>query len=219
MTIARGRPKFWLYKFCKVEDCNKHSESKEGFCFMHLRRLRRNGTTNRVHIKQGTECIIKECRKKPHSRQMCDAHYSNWLRYKDPLHKRTMKKETRKKISKTTKGRPVNREALLKSFKTLHSKPTMPERKLLYLIEQNKLPFKFCGLGDVIIADKFPDFININGKKQLIEVYGDYWHRNDNPQDRIDLFKQYGFDTLIIWEHELKDEDTVLIKVKEFLLH
>jgi G:T-mismatch repair DNA endonuclease (very short patch repair protein) len=36
-----------------------------------------------------------------------------------------------------------------------------------------------------------PDFI-CDEEKKVIEVYGDYWHRNDNPQDRINKFKKMG---------------------------
>jgi len=61
-----------------------------------------------------------------------------------------------------------------------------------------------------------PDFININGQKKIIELYGDYWHRNDDPQDRIDLFAKYGYQTLIIWEHELKNEVELKDKLQEF---
>ena len=67
--------------------------------------------------------------------------------------------------------------------------------------------YKYVGDGEFILAGKCPDFINVNGKKKIIELYGDYWHRNDDPQDRIKLFRQYGYDTLIIWEKELKNRN------------
>ena len=57
---------------------------------------------------------------------------------------------------------------------------------------------------------------DINGQKKCIELYGNYWHKNDNPQDRIDLFKQFGYDTLIIWEHELKDIEKVKNRIMKF---
>jgi G:T-mismatch repair DNA endonuclease (very short patch repair protein) len=37
-----------------------------------------------------------------------------------------------------------------------------------------------------------------------------------NPQDRIDAFKPFGFDTLVIWERELKDIENVKNKIQEF---
>ncbi len=65
------------------------------------------------------------------------------------------------------------------------------------------LGFDYVGDGQLIVAGKCPDFWD--GGTRLIELYGDYWHRNDNPQDRIDLFKAEGYDCLVIWERELEE--------------
>ncbi len=51
---------------------------------------------------------------------------------------------------------------------------------------------------------KNPDFIN-EKDHVVIEVYGDYWHRNDNPQDIIDEYKKVGWDCYVVWEHEIND--------------
>ena len=79
------------------------------------------------------------------------------------------------------------------SIKTWSIRPTNPE-KIIQRILAKYFPkeWKYVGNGKVWFGKKNPDFININGQKKLIEVYGDYWHRNDNPQDRIDHFKKYG---------------------------
>ena len=76
--------------------------------------------------------------------------------------------------------------------------------------------WKYVGNGKVWFGGKNPDFININGQKKLIEVYGNYWHKGENPQGRIDHFKQYGFDTLVLWEKEILDTNYIL-KVATFL--
>lgn len=76
--------------------------------------------------------------------------------------------------------------------------------------------YKFVGHGEFILAGKCPDFVNINGQKKIIELYGDWWHRNNNPQDRIDLFAKYGYDTLVVWEHELNDIEALKIRLIEF---
>ncbi|KKN15899.1 hypothetical protein LCGC14_0981220 [marine sediment metagenome] len=94
--------------------------------------------------------------------------------------------------------------------------PNKPETFLIDLIEKNKLPFKYVGDGSFIIERKNPDFVNINGKKQVIEFFGEYWHQGEEPQDRIDLFAKYGFSTLVIWERELKEPEKVLTRLKEF---
>ena len=76
--------------------------------------------------------------------------------------------------------------------------------------------WKYIGNGKIIINGKRPDFINTNGKRAIIEFFGDYWHRNDNPQDRIDIFQEVGYSTLVIWEHELKFPNKILEKIGEW---
>ena len=63
--------------------------------------------------------------------------------------------------------------------------------------------WKFVGNGKVIIERKNPDFININGKKQIIELFGKHWHEESEVQPRTDLFAKYGYKTLILWDTEL----------------
>jgi hypothetical protein len=99
-----------------------------------------------------------------------------------------------------------------------HSHPNKPETSLLDLLNKTyPNEWKFVGDGSFVIGGKNPDYTNINGRKMFIELFGDYWHKGQNPQDRIDLFKQYGYDTLVIWERELKDEAKVLVRLSEFV--
>lgn len=108
-------------------------------------------------------------------------------------------------------------EYIRKQMRARGVKPNKSEAKLDNLLEK-LLPneYKFVGDGQFILAGRCPDFVNINGQKKIIELYGDYWHRNDNPQDRIDLFAGYGYQTLIIWEKELKKETLLKVKIIEF---
>lgn len=103
--------------------------------------------------------------------------------------------------------------------KSLNLRPNKQEKKLGSIL-QNLLPneYKYVGDFSFILGGKCPDFMNINGKKKLIELYGSYWHRDDNPQDRINFFKQFGFDTLIVWEGELRDKNSLNVKLKKFHL-
>lgn len=65
--------------------------------------------------------------------------------------------------------------------------------------------WKFVGDGQLIIAGKCPDFVNVNGQKKIIELFGDYWHKGQNPKARIAVFKPFGYKTLVVWEHELRN--------------
>ena len=96
-----------------------------------------------------------------------------------------------------------------------YRRPTGAEQKMINLLgDVCPNEYKYSGNGIVKIGTLYPDFININGKKKVIEVFGNHWHRGENPQDKISQYKEYGFDCLVIWESELKDDDlTQRIKI------
>lgn len=114
------------------------------------------------------------------------------------------------------------RENTLKaSFEGRKIFPNKPEKLLTKLL--NKLlpnRYKFVGDGKYFIAGFVPDFININSQKKIIELYGDYWHnlpkRKEADKRRTIIYKKYGYKTLIIWEHELKNLDRVKNKILKF---
>lgn len=116
-------------------------------------------------------------------------------------------------------GKHHTEEELRKMLKAVCAVPNKPEQ-YLYWILQVIFPdeYKFVGDGSVIIGGHSPDFININGQKKLIEHFGDYWHRGDDEGNRIFQFRLFGFDTLIIWEHELNDNEIemTIAKIIEF---
>lgn len=105
------------------------------------------------------------------------------------------------------------------------ARPTKPEIVVIDIL--NKLypnEWKYVGDGEIIIEGKNPDIININGKKAIIEIFGNYWHslevRKECPLihelSRIDLYAKYGYKTLVVWQHELKDEGSAVKKIKDF---
>lgn len=105
-------------------------------------------------------------------------------------------------------------EKMLSSFSIRPTKLEIQFKEFLARILPDE--YRYVGDGQLILGRKIPDFLNINGKKKLIELYGNYWHRNDDPQERIDYFKKYGFDTLITYEHELKDQQTLAERIISF---
>ena len=80
---------------------------------------------------------------------------------------------------------------------------------------ENEWAYNGCLEQGIVLDQMVPDFVNINGKKKIIELYGDYWHQDDDPVDRISLFKGYGYDTLVVWEREL-DDVCLKSKILEF---
>lgn len=132
-----------------------------------------------------------------------------------------LSEETKANMSRSLVFRWQNPEFKARAVKAMmlasFRRPNKPETYLGELLEsQYPGGWKYVGDGQLILAGKNPDFMNINGKKQVIEIYGDYWHRGEDPQERIDLFSQYGYDTLIVWEKELKDEAGLIQRIREF---
>jgi len=140
--------------------------------------------------------------------------------------------ETLRKIGDGNRGKVMSEEAKMKcsvSAKVLwkdpeHAKkclvfnsPNKAETKLLGVLD-TMYPgeWKFVGDGQVIIAGKCPDFINVNGAKKIIELYGERWHTDDDPQDRINLFAPYGYDTLVVWGKELDSIKKLKCRIESF---
>ena len=96
-------------------------------------------------------------------------------------------------------------------------KPNNPEKQLISLFKTHGLPFKFVGDGQAVLGGKIPDFINYNGDKQIIELFGDYWHKPEEEARRREAFAKFGYETLIIWEHDLKNEGVLLSKIENWL--
>jgi len=171
--------------------------------------------------KTGKEIVCQKCGIKFYrsgwSLRRSRNKYCSWNCYRQDLIEMTKSLWLKKLNRKTSLSLWKDSEYVRKQMKARHLKPNKPEIKLDTFLKQ-LLPreYKFVGDGQFIIAGKCPDFINVNGQKKIIELYGDYWHRNDNPQERIDLFAKYGYQTLIIWEKELKDNKELKSKILNF---
>jgi len=121
-------------------------------------------------------------------------------------------------IHRTLWKNPFYREKIVKAvLKKVCVKPNKQEVLLGHILEDTiPMEYKYVGNGSLILGGRCPDFMNINGKKKLIELYGDYWHQGEKTQERIEYFRQFGFETLVIWEHELKDREHLIEKVVTF---
>ena len=90
--------------------------------------------------------------------------------------------------------------------------PTIPEQKIIDIVSKHFPDFKYNGNGElaVVLGGMIPDFINTNGRKQVIEVFGDYYHgkicknwKNSELGKRM-AYNSLGFRCLVLWEHEIK---------------
>lgn len=144
-------------------------------------------------------------------------HY--WTRGKNSAMKRP---EVRAKFSGENHIFKRNPDALRNCMRAQHAKPNSKEFQLNSIL-QSIWPkeWQFVGDGKVVIEGFCPDFINVNGKKLIIELFGDYWHNRigakEKDQRRIKAYKSKGFDTMVIWENELSQSSNVIKKITNFI--
>ena len=107
--------------------------------------------------------------------------------------------------------------------------PNKPEKQLTKLL-QKLFPnqWEYVGNGSFWLTSNGkhinPDFINTGGQKKIIEMFGDYWHskkftgtsNEQHEQERIDLLANKGYQTLVIWEHELSSTEQLVQKIEAF---
>jgi hypothetical protein len=114
---------------------------------------------------------------------------------------------------------------LKKVFASNEIKPNKAEFYTDSLIQTARpTDFIYSGNGEIFIGGKCPDWFNVNGKKQVIELFGNYFHsklvtgrtKKQEEKQRINHFAKYGYQTLIIWESELKNPDKLTQKIQNF---
>ena len=167
---------------------------------------------------------------------------------KHPGYGKKASQETRNKLSAKRKGRKLSvahslaiskgtkeawdkltpkekAERMLPSLRSMNKQPNNIETKLDSLLQENfPKEWKYVGNGEVVIGELIPDFININGKKQVIELFGNYWHNPETTTDwrrtelgRIMHYNCYGFKCFVIWENDLiQDSGKIVSAVEKF---
>jgi very-short-patch-repair endonuclease len=106
-------------------------------------------------------------------------------------------------ISKRRKQAKTNNN--WKYAKNYRKSPNKIEKEFMVFLNKNwPNQYKFTGNKYNFVLNKKPDFTHVSEKK-IIEIFGDYWHKGDNPQDYIDYYKAFGYNCLIFWEHEINN--------------
>lgn len=140
-------------------------------------------------------------------------------------------KETLDKLSRASKSRwanPEYRERVVRSvIAASNHRPTSAEIMLKAILDEvcpNE--YKYVGnSNEAVIGGCSPDFIHTNGCKRVIEAHGDFWHsfrrtgrtKEEEEKYKIDRYKEFGYDCLILWESEIKKhKDIVTEKVLAF---
>ena len=150
-----------------------------------------------------------------------------------PVYGKHPSEETRGKMSEAQKGKHHTEEAKAKirearKHRIFPKHHTKPELIFEEICKRRNLPFKYTGNGDFWIENINPDFIECNGKKIAIEVFGDYWHSpllNSKLGERSTLtyrkrmLKKYGWKLIVFWETDLKREDAEQFVSSELKKH
>jgi endogenous inhibitor of DNA gyrase (YacG/DUF329 family)/G:T-mismatch repair DNA endonuclease (very short patch repair protein) len=104
-------------------------------------------------------------------------------------------------------------------MKAREVKPTGPERKIIDMMPGN---IRYTGNRSWWRTlpsgkSKNPDF-KVTGENKVIEVYGNYWHKGEDPADIIGQYRAIGIDCLVLWESEInKQPDMVREKIHSFV--
>ena len=131
----------------------------------------------------------------------------------------------------TTKGKKIHSEEFKRDFGERMMEPEVRKRSLAamhggpspngierelgkVLIEIDE-DWRFVGDGNKRIGSKNPDFWD--GLGRLIELFGDFWHRGQDGNERVAYFAERGYETLIIWESELGDRASLIAKIHSWL--
>jgi len=130
--------------------------------------------------------------------------------------------ETRKRMSETMKEHWKDPEFAKMVSELQHRRPNGSELRLQTVLDK-RFPgeWRYVGDGQFWIEGRNPDFMNVDSRKQVIEVFGVYWHDPTLFPDRLSEeelvahYRSYGFDCLVFWEYDVFDEDEVAKRVSK----
>jgi len=77
--------------------------------------------------------------------------------------------------------------------------------------------FRYTGDGRKWIGSHCPDLLN-RCRRKIVEVNGDYWHKNGIDHERLRDYRHAGYDVLVVWEHDVhKRPESVRRKILRFV--
>lgn len=160
-------------------------------------------------IKKHNVCSA-ECLKELHEDLMTGNKYLSGHKHSE---------ETKKKLSVASKNNFKDINYIKKWQKSLHNLPNKLEQ---YFDVNTPSEVVYTGNGKFFLSfkngtNKNPDFI-VKDKRKVIELFGKYWHREDDPQELIQQYSEIGFECLVFWDYEVyQDTENVLRKVNKFI--
>jgi G:T-mismatch repair DNA endonuclease (very short patch repair protein) len=171
------------------------------------------------HVSDDVKELLRQYTIKQFENPEARLYVSNCMKryFSDPVNREKKAKVSRERF---------NNPEFIKKYHNFLKKPNKLENRVVQVIEYFGLPFKYNGdfSQKVVIDCKIPDFVNLNGKNKVIEVFGDYWHgynKGDgllNEYNIIQDYKKVGFDCLVLWEHDIKimSDNEIGERIKSF---
>lgn len=136
------------------------------------------GHTHNEETKLKISNIVRAKYKDPKYRAKCLAGG-----FRGRHHSQQSKMKTSKALKALWQDDEFFREKMSRVFER---RPTKPELELSGILTRYFYgEWIYSGNRQIWIGKMNPDFWNVNGRKNVIELYGDYWHKDDNPDDRI----------------------------------
>ena len=126
-------------------------------------------------------------------------------------------RQRQQKFANTPEGKEACRKGAKAALKVRY-KPNYPEQQLLNILELHfPNQWKFVGNGEVWLGNRNPDFLNTDGRKIVIELFGTHWHDLFDVARRTEHYKQYGFACLCFWSDEISNEESIVKRCKKAL--
>jgi hypothetical protein len=167
-----------------------------------------SGKNNPMYGKTHSKKIRKKLSKS--SKKKCGGKNNGmWGKHHTKKAKKQQSIKRIKWIKKHPEWREQARQHCIKMLKKGY-RPSKFEKRIMDIIKQNSLPYRYIGDFQLIIGGKCPDFINTNGQKILIETYDNYWKKQDYISKRRRHFAKFGFKTKFI---HYKDSDEKIIAI------
>ena len=140
-----------------------------------------------------------------------------WSAIKNKACEFYLKRNRSKVQSIAMKKRYKNLSFQQKLHKSLNKKPNMLEKYFYNVITNIVSNLIYVGDLSFFVGRKNPDFV-IEGTNKCIDLFGDYWHKGEDPQKRIKYFEKRGYDLIVIWEHEWnKEKDSVIENILKWV--
>ena len=173
MSYINGRKN--KFHYCMESDCNnKISYNNWLYGNQRCRSCAKKGNRN-VNYHKSMSKVQREKLRKIRLKQ-----------YKEcPEYKKKISKTFKKLYKLDKKFRERLKNNIIKAHRACKRSFNKSEKLLDNILQQLfSKEYKFVGDGQVIIGWFNPDFININGQKKIIELYGDYWHNRPEMKTR-----------------------------------